>query len=183
MEASDYHLLKYSLIPFLLLFVFFWEPYNPNVGTPSVFLEISDTVLFLFLLFSLFCSASVISSILSYSSLIHSSASVILSYWFSLVYFYLCYCVVQDFLGGSNGKESVCNAGDLGSILGSGRSPGEGNDNQFQYSFLENPMNRGAWQGYSPWSRKELDMTKWLTLFLHLLCYSLLSIFISLSPC
>ena len=45
------------------------------------------------------------------------------------------------------GKESSCNAGDtgdLGSIPGSGRSPGEGNDNQLQYSCLENPMDRGA---------------------------------------
>ena len=46
----------------------------------------------------------------------------------------------------SVGKESACNAGDLGSILGSGRSPGEGNDNQLQYSCLENPTDRGAWQ-------------------------------------
>ena len=84
------------------------------------------------------------------------------------MYFYLCYCVIQDFLGCSDGKDSVCNAGDLGSILGSGRSPGEGNDNPFQYSCLENPMDRGAWEGYSPWSRKELDMTKWLTLFFYI---------------
>ena len=41
--------------------------------------------------------------------------------------------------------ESACNAGDLGSIPGSGRSPGEGNDNPLQYSCLENPMDRGAW--------------------------------------
>ena len=42
-------------------------------------------------------------------------------------------------------KESACNAGDLGSIPGSGRSPGEGNDNSLEYSYLENPMDRGAW--------------------------------------
>ena len=46
----------------------------------------------------------------------------------------------------SIGKESACNAGDLGSIPGSGRSPGEGNSNPLQYSGLENPMDRGAWQ-------------------------------------
>ena len=51
----------------------------------------------------------------------------------------------MDFPGGSVSKESACNAGDLGLILGSGRSPGEGNDNPFQYSFLENPMDRGTW--------------------------------------
>ena len=46
----------------------------------------------------------------------------------------------------SVGKESACNVGDPGSIPGSGRSPGEGNGNPLQYSFLENPMDRGAWQ-------------------------------------
>ena len=50
-----------------------------------------------------------------------------------------------DFPGGSDGKVSVYNAGDLGSIPGSGRSPGEGNGNPLQYSCLENPMDRGAW--------------------------------------
>ena len=49
------------------------------------------------------------------------------------------------FPGGSDGKESACNAGDPGSIPGSGRSTGEGNDNPFQYSCLENPMDREAW--------------------------------------
>ena len=44
----------------------------------------------------------------------------------------------------SVGKESACNAGDLGSIPGLGRSPGEGNGNLIQYSCLENPMDRGA---------------------------------------
>ena len=43
------------------------------------------------------------------------------------------------------GKASACNAGDLGSIPGSGRSPGEGNGNPLQYSCLENPMDGGAW--------------------------------------
>ena len=49
------------------------------------------------------------------------------------------------FPGSSDGKESDCNA-ELGSIPGSGRSPAEGNGNSFQYSCLENPMDRGAWQ-------------------------------------
>ena len=47
---------------------------------------------------------------------------------------------------GSNCKESACNAGDLVSIPGSGRSPGEGNGYPLQYSCLENPMDRGAWR-------------------------------------
>ena len=44
------------------------------------------------------------------------------------------------------GEESACNAGDVSSIPGSGRSPGRGNSNPFQYSYWENPMDRGAWQ-------------------------------------
>ena len=48
-------------------------------------------------------------------------------------------------IGGSDGKEYACNVGDPGSIPGSGGSPGEGNDNPFQCSCLENSMDRGAW--------------------------------------
>ena len=51
----------------------------------------------------------------------------------------------RGFPGGLNGKESAYNAGDLGSIPGQGRSPGEGNGNPLQDSFLENPMDRGTW--------------------------------------
>ena len=50
------------------------------------------------------------------------------------------------FPGGSDGKESACNAGDLGPIPGLERSPGEENGNPLQYSCLENPMDRGAWR-------------------------------------
>ena len=46
---------------------------------------------------------------------------------------------------GLDGKVSVCNAGDPSLIPGLGRSPGEGNGNSLQYSYLENPMDRGAW--------------------------------------
>ena len=49
------------------------------------------------------------------------------------------------FPGGSEGKESACNVGDLGSIPGSERSPGEGNGNPLQYSCLENSVGTGAW--------------------------------------
>ena len=52
----------------------------------------------------------------------------------------------RDFPYSSIGKESACNAEDPVSIPGSGRSPGEGNGNPLQYSCLENPMDRGAWQ-------------------------------------
>ena len=51
-----------------------------------------------------------------------------------------------DFPSGSDGKVSAYNARDLGSIPGSGRSPREGNGTPLQYSCLENPMDRGAWQ-------------------------------------
>ena len=50
----------------------------------------------------------------------------------------------------SVGKESACNAGDPGSICRLGRSPEEGNGNSLQYSCLENPMDRGAWQSTVP---------------------------------
>ena len=52
----------------------------------------------------------------------------------------------MGFPGDADAKESACNAGNLGSIPGSGRSPGEGNGNPLQYSSLENPMDKGAWQ-------------------------------------
>ena len=55
-------------------------------------------------------------------------------------------CQIFGFPDSSVGKESPCNAGDPGSISGLGRSPGEGNGNPFQYSCLENPIDRGAWQ-------------------------------------
>ena len=54
--------------------------------------------------------------------------------------------VINGFPGGSYGKESACNAGDLGSIPGSERASGERNGNPLQYSCLENPMDREAWQ-------------------------------------
>ena len=47
--------------------------------------------------------------------------------------------------GGSDVKEYTCNVGDLGLISELRRSPGEGNDNPLQYSYLENPMDKGAW--------------------------------------
>ena len=61
------------------------------------------------------------------------------------IWAFLCGCIF-DFSGGSDGKASVYNAGDLGSSPGLGRSPGEGNGNPLQYYCLENPMDRGAWE-------------------------------------
>ena len=65
---------------------------------------------------------------------------------------------------GSDGKASVCNAGDLGSIPGSGRFPEEGNGNPLQYSCLENPTDGGAW---CPWGCKESDTTEQLHFHFH----------------
>ena len=52
---------------------------------------------------------------------------------------------IRGFPGGSDSKESACQAEDLGLIPGFGKSPGEGNDYPLPYSCLENPMDRGAW--------------------------------------
>ena len=53
---------------------------------------------------------------------------------------------IMGFPGSSDGKASAYNTGDLGSIPGSGRSPGEGNGNPLQHTCLENSMDRGSWQ-------------------------------------
>ena len=55
------------------------------------------------------------------------------------------YVVRLKLTGGSDGKASAYNAGDLASVPGSGRAPAEGNGNPLQYSCLENPMDRGTW--------------------------------------
>ena len=68
--------------------------------------------------------------------------------------------VFLGFPGGSASRESACSVGDLGSIPGLGRSPGEGLGNPFQCSCLENPHGHRSLAGYSPWGHKELDMTE-----------------------
>ena len=71
------------------------------------------------------------------------------------------------FPGGSDGKESACSARDPDSIPGSGRSPGEGNGNPLQYSYLENSMDRGAWRALQFMGHKESDTAEQLTLSLY----------------
>ena len=72
----------------------------------------------------------------------------------------------SGFPGGSDGKESACNAGDPGSIPGSGRSPGEGNG--YSSILVEELHGQKSLEGYSPRprGRKEVDMTEWSTLSL-----------------
>ena len=66
----------------------------------------------------------------------------------------------MGFLGGSDGKESACDAGDLGLIPGLGRSPEEGHGNPLQYSCLEKSHGQRSLVGYSPWGPKKLDLTE-----------------------
>ena len=82
------------------------------------------------------------------------SSSIFFSFFFGHTAWFI------GFPGGSEVKVSASNAGDLGSIPGSGRSPGEGNGNPLQYS----GESQGQWSlvGYSPLGRKESDMTEWL---------------------
>ena len=69
----------------------------------------------------------------------------------------------KGFSGGSEVKASACNVGDLGSIPGLRRPPGDGNGNPLQYSCLQNPMDGGTWWAvYSPPGHKESDLTEWL---------------------
>ena len=68
--------------------------------------------------------------------------------------------VFMAFPGGSDGKKSISNAGDLGLIPGLGRSPGGRHGNQLQYSCLENPHGQRSLVGYSPRGLKESDVTE-----------------------
>ena len=74
-----------------------------------------------------------------------------------LIFLRIAYIV---FHSGSDGKESSHDVGDLGLILGLGRSSGGGHGNPLQYSFLENPHGQRSLVGYSLWGHKESDMTK-----------------------
>ena len=86
------------------------------------------------------------------------------------------YYSVKGFPGGAEVKASACNVGDLGLIPGSGRSSGEGNGNPLQYSWPGKCHGQRSIVGYSPWDRKELDMTERLH-FTSLLYFYLLNLF------
>ena len=68
-----------------------------------------------------------------------------------------------DFPGGSDGKESTCNVGDLDLIPGLGSSPVRGHGNPLQYSCLESPHGQRSPVGYHPWGHKESDATEQLS--------------------
>ena len=71
--------------------------------------------------------------------------------------------IFLDFPGGSDSKESTCNAGDLGLIPKFRRSLGKGHGNPLQYSCLENPHGQRSLVGYSPWGHEESDTTEQLS--------------------
>ena len=94
-------------------------------------------------------------------------------YRVSLLVTYFMYSSV-GFPGGSEVKASAFNAGDLGLIPGSGRSPGEGNGNPLQYSCLENPMDRGDWWATVHRAAKSWTRLRDFTHFTHTYIYSFL---------
>ena len=75
------------------------------------------------------------------------------------IFLYTMLIAMRGFPQSSVSKESACNAGYSGSIPGLGRSSGEGSGNPLQYSYLENPMDRGAWQATQPKGFQESDTT------------------------
>ena len=102
------------------------------------------------LVWSIYNNLNAIVTTFTLSCLPHSD-----SFW---LFFFFNIC----FLGGSAGKESACNVGDLGLIPVLGRSPGGGHSNPLRYSCLENPCGWRSLAGYSAWGHKELDTTEWL---------------------
>ena len=73
----------------------------------------------------------------------------------------------MGFPGGSDNKQSACSAGDLGSIPGLGRYPGEENGNPLQYSCLNNPMDRGAWWARAHGATKSRTLVINIFIFFH----------------
>ena len=94
-----------------------------------------------------------------------SHATFSFSVFLSLLCLYLYFFFFNwTFPGGSVGKESACNAGDTGSIPGSGRSPGEGNGNLLSGFLPGKFLGQRRWAGHSSWGHKESDTTVWLSL-------------------
>ena len=100
--------------------------------------------------------------------------------WYTNLMYYIHICRDMGFLGSSAGKESACNAGDLGEIPGSGRSPGEGIDYSLQSSCLENAHGQRSLAGYSPWGHKVLDTTERLSTAQDTIYYCTFTFFLQL---
>ena len=91
-----------------------------------------------------------------------SSFAILSQEWFCKWVLWWLHMYFTGFPGGSDGKESACNAGDLGSISRSGIFPGEGNSNPLQDSCLGNPMDRGAWQTtIHGVTRRQTQLSNW----------------------
>ena len=107
----------------------------------------------------------------SWRNVIHGRLRVDVDHYPGLLRYKL--VLTTGFAGGSDGKESARNVGELGSIPGLNRSPGAGHSNPLQYSCLENPHRQRNLAGYSPWGHKESDTTEQLSMAQHrshLLC-------------
>ena len=83
----------------------------------------------------------------------------------------------MGFPGASDGKESACSAGDLGSIPGSEKSPGEGDSNPLQYSCLEKPLDRGAWRAVA--HRITKSWTRLRSMAIHIYIYTYNSLIVN----
>ena len=83
----------------------------------------------------------------------------------------------MGFPGASDGKESACSAGDLGSIPGSEKSPGEGDSNPLQYSCLEKPLDRGAWWAVA--HRITKSWTRLRSMVIHIYIYTYNSLIVN----
>ena len=83
------------------------------------------------------------------------------------IYILLNYTICVGFPSASDGKESACNAADLGSTTGLGRSPAGGHSNPLQSSYLENPHGQRSLVGHNPWGCKELDTAERLSTTQH----------------
>ena len=110
--------------------------------------------------FVLLLSYRILSSILIFGSLLSGIFPFIVS-WIIQHWTLPIDTSIKGFPGGSDGKESACNVGDLSLIPGSGRSPGGGLGNPLQYSCLENLHGQRNLAGYCPWGSKEADITEW----------------------
>ena len=97
------------------------------------------------------------------NKLLFNSSNIYPMYLSYMVYILLNYSIYVGFPGGPDGKEFTCNVGDLGSIPGLGRSPGGGYSNPLHYSYLKNPMDRGAWEAVGHGGHKESDMSERLS--------------------